>query len=327
KSTKMPSIIFRLSFFLLSCFVFACSSPKIEKGQENSITGEKPNVLWITVEDMSPHLPSFGDSTVATPHIDRLAKEGIRYSNFFSVSGVCAPSRAAIATGMYPTTIGAMHMRTMRRTSSLDMISDPELLAIPTYEAVPPAEVKVFTEFLRKEGYYCTNNSKTDYQFAVPITAWDENSNKGHWRNRPSDAPFFAVFNITTTHESQVWERKDQPIQVDPASVPLPPYYPDSPIIRKDIARNYDNIRVMDEQVGAIMQELEEDGLLENTIVFFYSDHGSGLPRSKRWVYDSGIKAPLIIRFPDKQKQGTVDEQLISFIDLAPTMLSLLKLP
>jgi N-sulfoglucosamine sulfohydrolase len=294
---------------------------------EKEAIDNRPNILWITTEDMSPHIPAFGDSTVETPHIDRLAKEGIRYTNFYSVYGVCAPSRAAIITGMYPTTIGAMHMRTMKRTAAIDLIDDPELLAIPTYEAVPPPDVRCFTEFLRMEGYYCTNNSKTDYQFAPPITAWDDNSKRGHWRNRPAGKPFFAVFNIDITHESQVWTRKNEPLRVDPAKVPLPPYYPDSPIIRRDIARNYDNIMEMDKQVGELMQQLEEDGLLENTIVFFYSDHGSGLPRSKRWVYDSGIKAPLIIRFPDGRSKGSVDDQLISFIDLAPTMLSLLDVP
>src|SRR5690606_30368291 len=158
------------------------------------------NILWITTEDMSPHLPAFGDSTVLTPNIDRLAKEGVRYTNFYSVSGVCAPSRSAIITSMYPTTIWPMHMRTMTTPAAIDMITDPELLAIPTYEAVPAPEVKCFTEFLRKEGYYCTNNNKTDYQFATPITAWDDNSKDGHWRNRPEGKPFFAVFNITITH-------------------------------------------------------------------------------------------------------------------------------
>src|SRR5690606_25264267 len=146
---------------------------------------DMPNILWITCEDMSPHLAAFGDSTVVTPNIDRLAKEGVRYTNVYSVSGVCAPSRSAIITGMYPTTIGAMHMRTMKRTASLDKITDPELLAIPTYEAVPPVGVRCFTEYLREAGYYCTNNSKTDYQFAPPITAWDDNGKQGHWRNRP----------------------------------------------------------------------------------------------------------------------------------------------
>lgn len=287
----------------------------------------RPNILWITCEDMSPHLPSFGDSTILTPSIDRLAKEGIRYTNVYSVSGVCAPSRASIITGMYPTTIGAMHMRTLQRTASLDQITDPELLAIPTYEAVPPPSVKCFTEYLRGAGYYCTNNAKTDYQFKPPVTAWDENGKKAHWRNREPGQPFFSVFNFEITHESQVWRRAGKPLRVDPDRVTVPPYYPDSPVIRRDIARNYDNIMELDKQVGALLAQLEADGLLENTIVFFFSDHGSGLPRSKRWVYDSGLHVPLIIRYPDQRNRNTVDDQLVSFIDLAPSMLSLLDIP
>ncbi|MBX2821951.1 MAG: sulfatase-like hydrolase/transferase [Rhodothermaceae bacterium] len=287
-----------------------------------------PNIVWITVEDMSPRLAAFGDSTASTPHIDRLAAEGVRYTNVYSISGVCAPSRSAIITGMYPTTIGAQHMRTMRRTSAIAEITDPELLAIPTYEAVPPPEVKCFTEYLRAEGYYCTNNQKTDYQFTPPITAWDESSNQAHWRNRTNtDAPFFAVFNTNITHESQVWSRADEPMRVDPSTVEVPPYYPDHPVVRRDIGRHYSNIELMDEFVGTILDELEEDGLLDNTIVFFFSDHGDGLPRMKRWTYDSGLHVPLIIRWPDGSGAGTVNDELVSFIDFAPTMLSLTGLP
>jgi len=287
-----------------------------------------PNIVWITVEDMSPRLAAFGDSTASTPNIDRLAAEGVRYTNVFSISGVCAPSRSALITGMYPTTIGAQHMRNLRRTSAIAEITDPELLAIPTYEAVPTPEVKCFTEYLRAEGYYCTNNQKTDYQFTPPITAWDESSGQAHWRNRANtDAPFFAVFNTNITHESQVWSRADEPMRVDPSTVEIPPYYPDHPVVRRDIGRHYSNIELMDEFVGNILSELEEDGLLENTIVFFFSDHGDGLPRMKRWVYDSGLHVPLIIRWPDGYGAGTVNDELISFIDFAPTMLSLTGLP
>ena len=199
-------------------------------------------------------------------------------------------------TGMYPTTIGSMHMRTMTRTSAIDKITDPELLAIPTYEAVPPPEVKCFTEFLRAKGYYCSNNSKEDYQFRRPITAWDESSREAHWRNRKPGQPFFAVFNFTVTHESQVWSRAKDPSYTDPEAVIVPPYYPDSPIVRKDIARHFDNIAIMDTQVREILDQLKEDGLEDSTIVFFYSDHGDGLPRAKRWNYDSGIKVPHIIK-------------------------------
>ena len=309
--------------FFLILLSFSCSQEQTKTSQE-----PVPNIVWITVEDMSPRLSAFGDSTVSTPHIDRLAAEGVRYTNVFSVSGVCAPSRSAIITGMYPTTIGAQHMRNMRRTSAIADITDPELLAIPTYEAVPPPEAKCFTEYLRAEGYYCTNNSKTDYQFTPPITAWDESNAQAHWRNRPDpDLPFFAVFNTNITHESQVWSRADEPMRVDPSSIEVPPYYPDHPVIRRDIGRHYSNIELMDAFVGNILAELEEDGLLENTIVFFFSDHGDGLPRMKRWLYDSGLHVPLIIRWPGSEGAGTISEELISFIDFAPSMLSLTGIP
>jgi len=283
----------------------------------------QPNILWITCEDMSPRLGCYDDPIARTPTIDKLASQGIRYINAYSISGVCAPSRSALITGMYPTTIGSMHMRTMTRTSSIAQITDPELLAIPTYEAVPPPEVKCFTEYLRAKGYYCSNNSKEDYQFKRPITAWDESSQKAHWKNRRPGQPFFSVFNFTVTHESQVWSRAGDTLITDPNKVVVPPYYPDSPIIRRDIARHYDNIALMDAQVNDILSQLKADGLEDSTIIFFFSDHGDGLPRAKRWIYDSGIKVPLIIKYPGNWQAGNVTDELVSFVDFAPTVLSL----
>ncbi len=284
---------------------------------------DRPNILWITVEDMSPRLGCYGDRTVPTPNIDKLAKRGILFTNAFGVYGVCAPNRSCIITGMYPTSYGGMHMRTMTRTSALKMIKDPKLLAIPTYEATPAWYVHCFTEYLRAIGYYCTNNVKTDYQFRPPLTAWDDSSRKAHWRNRPrKDTPFFAVFNFTTTHESGTFKQRS-PIVADPQKVKVPPYYPDVPIVRRDIARHYDNIAAMDKQVGKLLAELQEDGLLDNTIVFFFSDHGDGLPRMKRWVYDSGTHVPMIVAFPNGKGKGTKTDRLVSFVDLAPTVLSL----
>lgn len=283
----------------------------------------RPNILWITCEDMSPRLGCYGDHTVPTPNIDRLAGQGVRYTRAFGVYGVCAPNRHTIIMGMYPTSTGAMAMRTSRRTSALHMIKDPELLAIPTYEATPPAEARCFTEYLRAAGYYCSNNVKTDYQFQPPVTAWDDSSNKAHWRNRPSqDMPFFSVFNFTVTHESGTFKKRS-PEVVDPTKVELPPYYPDTPLVRRDLARHYDNIAALDKQVAQVLQQLEEDGLADKTIVFFFSDHGDGLPRAKRWVYDSGIHVPLLVRYPDGRQSGTTNDELVSFVDLAPTALSL----
>ncbi len=265
---------------------------------------EPPNILWISCEDTSPDLGCYGDSYADTPNLDRLASQGCRYTNAFVPYPVSAPTRSAIITGMYPSTIGTMHMRT----------------SMKGYEAVPPPYVKCFTEYLRAAGYFCTNWRKTDYQFKAPFTAWDTGRD---WRDRPKDAHFFSVINLTCSHESRNWPRNGEKLEHDPAEAPVPPYYPDTPVIRRNIARYYDNVTEMDRQVGQILAKLEEDGLAESTAVFFWSDHGRGLPRCKRWCYDSGIRVPLIVRWPGRIKPGTVCDDLISLVDLGPTVLSL----
>ena len=264
------------------------------------------SILWISCEDISPDLGCYGDDYADTPGLDRLAKQGCRYSNAFVPYPVCAPTRSAVITAMYPSTIGTMHMRTR----------------LKGYDAVPPPYVKCFTEYLRAAGYYCTNKNKTDYQFSAPFTAWDQSHNRAHWRNRPKDMPFFSVINLFVTHESQCWDI-DEPLTHDPAKAKLPPYYPDTPIVRRNWARYYDRITLMDKQAADILKNLEDDGLANNTVVFFWSDHGRGLPRGKRWPYDSGLHVPLIIRWPGKIKPGTVCHDLINLIDLAPTVLSI----
>lgn len=284
-------------------------------------SANRPNILWISCEDLSPHFSFYGDSTIATPNIDRIAREGITYDNVFATAGVCAPSRCAIITGVNQVSAGGHNMRTLNTTF-------PERTGLPkSYSIVPPAEIKAFPEFLRARGYYCTNNVKTDYQFEEPPTVWDESSATAHWRNRKADQPFFSVFNYMITHESQVWLRKDKPLHVDPSKISVPPYYPDTRTVRQDMARFFSNVIDMDSLVGNLLQQLETDGLLKNTIIFFWSDHGDGLPFSKRELYDRGIKVPLVIRFPGKIKAGTREDQLISTIDLAPTVLSLAGIP
>jgi uncharacterized sulfatase len=271
-----------------------------------------PNFLWISCEDMSPDLGCYGDRYAITPHLDRLAAESVRYTNAFSVYGVCAPSRSSIITAMYPNSIGTHHMRS---------------------QGVPPPFVRCFTEYLRAAGYYCTNNVKTDYNFDSPLTAWDDSSNRAHWRGRSAGQPFFAVFNLTVTHESQIrltdaeFAARTAALAAaerhDPARAALPPYYPDTPVVRRDWARYHDLITVMDRQAAELLSQLERDGLAGDTIVFFWSDHGRGLPRAKRWVYDSGIRVPLLVRFPDRRGAGTTSDRLVSLMDLGPTLLSL----
>lgn len=343
-----------LHILAIASLLFSCQSKSkptehLETATAIKKAKEQPNILWLVTEDMGAYIPPFGDSTVVTPHLSKLAAEGVIYPNLYSTSGVCAPSRAAIATGMYPSSIGANHMRVNSYT---------EVTGLPAYEAVPPSDVKMVSELLRTKGYYCTNNYKTDYQFKAPVTAWDESSPYAHWRNRAKDQPFFAVFNFTDTHESGLFEpyghrqietrfyhagdrtynwknkgashAKNRMTEAEtPKHLPkdtkfeIPPYLPDTEVVQRDMWKLYNNIGEMDRQVGAVLKQLEADGLLDNTIIFFYGDHGGPLPREKRLIYDSGLNTPMIIRFPNKQHSGTTDEQLISFVDFAPTLLSL----
>ena len=278
---------------------------------------QQPNILWITCEDISPFLGAYGNQQVKTPNIDRLAREGVHYTRMYTTAGVCAPSRSAIITGMYQTSIGTQHMRTA---------GDPKYQPVPPYSAVIPPYVKCFPEYLRKAGYYCTNNEKQDYQFTPPVTVWDENGPAASYRNRPKDKPFFAIFNFQITHESQLFMRRDS-LLVDPDRVSVPPLYPDTKTVRHDIARMFTNIERMDTQVGQLIQMLREDGLYDNTIIFFYSDHGGPLPWTKREVLERGTHIPLIIRFPKAAQAGTVNDELTSAVDLAPTVLSLAGVP
>jgi arylsulfatase A-like enzyme len=258
---------------------------------------------------MGPHLGAFGDRYATTPNLDRFAARGLRYLNAWSNAPVCAPARTTLISGLYPTSTGSEHMRSMTRL---------------------PARMKMYPQFLREAGYYCTNNSKEDYNLEKPGQVWDDSSPKAHWKNRKAGQPFFAVFNFTITHESQIRRRPHQLVH-DPAKVRLPAYHPDTPEVRHDWAQYYDNITEMDAQFGARLKELEEAGLAGDTIVFFYSDHGSGMPRSKRWPYNSGLNVPLIVHFPDKFRHlaskdysaGGTTDRLVSFVDFASTLLSL----
>ncbi|NLR91114.1 sulfatase-like hydrolase/transferase [Flammeovirga agarivorans] len=291
---------------------------------------DKPNILWITFEDTGTYLSSYGDSTAKTPNIDALAQESVVYSQAFSNAGVCAPSRSAIITGMYPMSIGTNHMRTGRDIMGQGQktyrenknVSDREGNNVREYSAVVPEKVKCFTEYLRAAGYYCSNNAKTDYQFAAPFTAWDQNDPKAHWRNRPDHQPFFAVFNFNETHESKIWKHNKLPLTVDKDQVDVPPYYLDNDVTRKDLARMYSNIELFDQRVEKIIQQLKEDGLYENTYIFLFSDHGGPMPRQKREVIASGLHVPFYIKYPESKTTGFSD-QIVSFVDLAPTMLEI----
>jgi len=295
---------------------------------------ENYNILWLSVEDISPLISDYGINTAETPNISRLAAEGIRFTHAYSTEGVCAPSRSSIITAMHPASIGTEHMRTAmthvtyrspeRENLFNKRTTDINGKKIPPYSAVLPAEVKCFSEYIRANGYYCTNSVKTDYQFATPITAWDESSPKAHWKNRPEGKPFFTVMNFIDTHESQVWGRSENEMLVDVNKVKIPAYYPENDIVRNDVARVYSNIEELDQKIGQTLAQLEEDGLLDKTIIFFWSDHGGPLLRQKRAVNNSGLHVPLMVRFPDGKGAGTTRDDLVSLMDLGPTVMSLL---
>jgi N-sulfoglucosamine sulfohydrolase len=280
----------------------------------------RPNILWLSLEDCSPRLGCYGDPVARTPHLDALAAAGRRYEQAYSTAPVCAPARCAIITGCYAASIGAQHMRTINENPSAPR-------AVGRYECVPPPHVKLFPEYLRAAGWFCTNNEKTDYQFTPPFTGWDEQGTHAHWRHRAPGQPFFAVFNFTRTHESGMWPENRPEVTTDPDTVTLPPYLPDTPAARLALARHYDNLAEVDARVGEMLAQLEEDGLAENTVVMIWSDHGEGLPRRKRWPYASGLRVPLIVRWPGRIEPGEVSQEVVSTLDLGPTVLSLAGLP
>ncbi len=294
---------------------------------------ERPNILWISVEDIAPILSSYGAKGISTPNIDRLAGEGILYRHAYSTVGVCAPSRSSIITGMYPVSIGSHNMRTgphfafrspeNETYQGYTGLYDHRGRVVPQYAAVPPPYVRCFTEYLRMAGYFTTNNAKTDYQFNSPITAWDRIGRQAHYVDRPEGAPFFAVFNDEITHESRIWMKKDDPMLVDRENVPVPAYFPVIPSVVEAVSRNYSNITELDRNVGRMLDELEKEGLLENTIIFFWSDHGGPLLRQKRAVGNSGLHVPLIVRLPNGEMAGTEVDDIVSLMDLGPTVLSL----
>lgn len=279
-----------------------------------------PNILWIVFEDISPNIGAYGDAYAETPNLDQLARESVRFTRAFSNSGVCAPARSTLITGMYPPAIGTHHMRS---------------------SGVPPDYVRGFTEYLREAGYYVSNHSKTDYNWKPPDSTWDvinPDWREQGWRRREGK-PFFTVINITDTHSSQMyhpwfgWPQRFESLPPEqrhnPDEARVPPYYPDTHAVRQAYVRYADNISFADGIVGQILDQLKADGLRDSTIVFFYSDHGAGVPRSKSFLFESSMHVPLLIRFPEALAEwapsapGSATDRIVSFVDFAPTVLSL----
>lgn len=271
-----------------------------------------PNILWITSEDNSSNwLGCYGNPQAQTPRLDRLATEGSRFTTAYSNAPVCAVARSTILTGVYAPSQGTQHMRSRHRV---------------------PKAFKPYVSYLRELGYYCTNRSKTDFNMEGNDKAvWDQCSGKAHYRNRPKDKPFFAIFNLTTTHESSLFPAKagKKATRLKPSEISLPPYLPDLPEVRADFARYHDNMTRLDTEIGAILDDLEKAGLAEDTIVFYYADHGGPTPRGKRYLEDTGVRIPMIVRFPEKYRSlspfepGKPVDETVAFVDLAPTLLSL----
>lgn len=280
----------------------------------SSFAADRPNILWLTSEDNGPQYGCYGDTYATTPHIDALAAKGIRFKRCWSNAPVCAPARTCLISGRWAPADGGEHMRSQ----------------VPL-----PAEDQMYPQLLRAAGYYCTNNNKEDYNLEKPKDGktdlvWDESNGKAHWKNRPEGKPFFAIFNNQITHESQI-RRRPHTLIHDPAKAPLPPFHPDTPEVRHDWAQYYDNITLMDTKLGQAIAELEAAGLAEDTIIMHYGDHGPGMPRFKRWPYNSGLQVGLIMYFPEKWKHlapqgyapGGENAELVSFIDLPATLLSI----
>ncbi len=304
-----------LTSALLAIVAAAACSP-------SATAADRPNMLWISAEDLSASTCGCYGGPARTPRIDALAAAGLRFDATFSAAPVCAPSRSAIITAMMPTTLGSLPMRC---------------------RATPPPFIVGFPKLLREAGYYCTNNSKTDYNLAPRFDAgWDDSSRKAHWRNRPDPSrPFFAVFNLGVTHESglfgdtprKVRQSLPDSLRADPARVVVPGFYPDTPVIREALAQRLDLTAALDRDVARILDELAADGLADSTIVVFWGDHGEGIPHGKRFLTEHGLRVPLLVAVPEQFRArarlpgggpplGTT-ANLVSLMDLGPTMLDL----
>ena len=279
---------------------------------------DRPNIVWISLEDITPMMGAYGDEYARTPVLDSLAAEGIRYNKAYAVSPVCSPSRSSVITGMYPNSLGSMHHRS---------------------NTTRPEFSNMLPNLLREAGYYTSNNSKRDYNMGGDD--WHESSGTAHWRNRSNkDQPFFAVFNLTECHSSITKIPEDEIVEQrlsrlkpddfhDPEKAPIPPYHPDVPQFRRAWARYYDAVTQVDYRAGDLIEQLKEDDLWEDTIVVVWSDHGVGMPRGKHTAWEQGLHVPLIARFPKKYQHlapadpGSAIDGLVTLMDLGPSALLL----
>ena len=311
----------RLSLFIAPFLLFwACAST--EQASESSVV-QPYNILWLVAEDQSPDFfPMYGDSTISLPALEAIAAESVIYDNAFANVPVCAPARSTIITGQYVIATGTHNMRTYNAYKKDNETS----INVPSYTPVLDPEVMEFPKYIRAKGYYCTNNAKEDYNLKHTAGTWDDSSNNAHWRNRDKGQTFFSIFNFGKCHESGIWRFGKDSLFVDPTVVNVPPYFPNTDIVRHDLAVNYSNLKRIDDEIAEIISQLKADGLYDNTFIFFYGDHGGPFPRHKRSLYDSGIKVPLFVKLPKdlmSESYPQRNEDIVSFIDLAPTILSI----
>lgn len=296
---------------------------------------EKYNVVWIVVEDQSQYFfPTYGNDEISLPNLESLANESLVFENMYATYPVCAPARSSIITGMYPSSIGTHNMRAFNgnrevrgKKNDFNPCSESEsLLDIPYYSSNYAEQIPSFPEILRENNYYTTNNSKRDYNFKISENVWDESSNKADWSNRSLNQPFFSVFNFAITHESSIWRRDSDKLLVNPDDLYIPPFFPNDSLTRHSYAVNYSNLILVDRQIGNLIERLKNDNLYDSSYIFFYSDHGGPFPRHKRSLKDTGVKVPFYVKQPKNLREKTNTDQLLSFVDFAPTVLSILDL-
>ena len=288
--TTNPTVIRRSTFtYFLNTLLLVISS--------HVFSQEQPNILWIVADDWGQDAGCYGTKAISTPNIDKLASEGIMFNHAYANAPVCSPSRSSFITGAYPATIRSLAHR-------------------PVTKQQLPDSIHTLMYYLRQAGYYCTNKGKTDYNFKKKETRFDGNN----WKDRASGQPFFSQIQIYDPHRKFT---SDPSNPVDPQKIELHPKYPDHPIIRKDWALYHEAIQSLDKKVGAILQRLEDEGLADNTIVFLFGDHGRPHLWDKQWLYEDGIRTPMIVRWPGQITPGSVSDKIIDLLDLAPTVLSI----
>ncbi len=319
----MPGVFARYKptvLFILLLSIVSCNNDI--KSHESSSTdlnhfGGAKSVVWLVCEDQSLWMPPYSDSTASMPHLSSLAADGTVFENMFANAPVCAPSRSSIITGELPPLIGSHHMRSyLGEDNSLNVHT-----GLPSYTVPAPAGVKMFTEQLRASGIRCLNNSKEDYNFKPTPLAWDESSPTAHWDLLPSETRFFSVFNYFGTHESRIWNSVEAPCQADLLDVPIPELLPEHQAVRNDVHQNYCNLERLDDWVGEHVNRLSEEGLYDQTMIVFFSDHGGPFPRYKRDLSDAGLHVPFIVKWPKGISHPERNSGLFSFTDLSVTML------